>query len=133
MRYLFDTNICIYLINQPDGALIQRITQLEPGEIGIPSIVTAELQYGVFNSRKVEQNHSALEQFLLPFVIVPFDHKAAEAYGRLRATLRQDGRLIGSMDMLIAAQAIATQTTLITNNEREFKRVPGLKTENWAQ
>ena len=91
----------------------------------------AELEYGVSKSRDVKRNRLALEQFITPLEIANFDQEAAVFYGRIRAVLEQKGQPIGSMDLLIAAHARSLDVRLVTNNESEFRRVPGLKIENW--
>jgi tRNA(fMet)-specific endonuclease VapC len=131
MKYLLDTNICIALIRQKSEAILQKLTTLAPGDVGISCITLAELFYGSAKSTHPEQNNSALEQFLLSLELVDFDQQAASAYGKIRAELEKNGKIIGSMDMLIAAQAISLGTILVTNNTREFKRVSGLLLEDW--
>jgi len=125
MKYLLDTNICIALIRQKPAALLQRLTSLQPGEVGISSITLAELTYGAAKSSQLEQNMSALEQFILPLDLADFDQKAALAYGQIRASLEHNGAVIGSIDMLIAAHAISLDVILVTNNTGEFQRVRG--------
>jgi tRNA(fMet)-specific endonuclease VapC len=132
MRYLLDTNICIYLIKKKPLTVLQKFEAQTVGEIGISTITVAELQFGVHKSQYPTQNQRALEQFLIPLAIVEFDYLAAVAYGRIRAILEQQGTPIGSLDLLIAAQALSLDITLITNNLREFSRVPNLKLVNWA-
>ena len=131
MKYLLDTNICIALIRQRPAGLLQRLTALEPGEVGLSSITLAELIYGADKSSQTEQNLVALEQFLLPLELVNFDESAATAYGQIRAGLEREGKVIGSMDMLIAAHALSLNTILVTNNTKEFGRVSGLLLEDW--
>jgi tRNA(fMet)-specific endonuclease VapC len=131
MKYLLDTNICIALIRQRPAGLLQRLTTLEPGEVGLSSITLAELIYGAAKSSQTEQNLAALEQFLLPLELVNFDESAAAAYGQIRAGLEREGKVIGSMDMLIAAHALSLNTILVTNNTKEFGRVSGLLLEDW--
>lgn len=132
MKYLLDTNVCIYLIKEQPAQVIKRFSACEIGEVGVSAITVSELWYGVEKSRQAKRNRQALKHFLLPLEMLPFDAPAAEAYGKLRAQLEKRGRPIGSLDMRIAAQAIGADLTLVTNNEREFARVPGLKLENWA-
>jgi tRNA(fMet)-specific endonuclease VapC len=132
MKYLLDTNICIYLIRQRPASVIREMAQQQVGDVGLSSITVAELQYGVAKSAQVERNRSALEQFLAPLVIVDFDAAAATVYGTIRALLERRGTPIGSLDTLIAAHAVSLGVTLVTNNEREFGRVPRLKLTNWA-
>lgn len=133
MKYMLDTNICIYLIKQKPPQVLEAFTELSFGDVGVSTITVAELQYGVQKSQRPEQNRQALQQFLMPLIIVGFDQDAAVAYGAIRATLEQQGTPIGSLDMLIAAQAVSLGVTLVTNNLREFARVPDLKLVNWAE
>ncbi len=97
------------------------------------AVTVAELQYGVAKSRQMERNRRALLRFLTPFEILPFDDKDAELFGVLRARLEADGRPIGPYDLELAAQALARGLILVTNNEGEFRRVPGLHVENWTR
>jgi tRNA(fMet)-specific endonuclease VapC len=132
MNYLLDTGICIHIIRKKPTQVLQRITSCAIGDIGISTITIAELQYGVEKSTHVEQNQTALDQFLLPLAVVAFDDTAARAYGRIRAALERSGTPIGSLDMLIAAHALSLQVTLVTNNTKEFSRVPRLRLEDWT-
>ena len=132
MRYLLDTNICIYLIRKKPPQVLRKFNTYSVGEVAISSITVAELQFGVQKSQYPSQNQRALEQFLVPLTIVDFDYKAAIAYGRIRATLEGQGTPIGPLDTLIAAHALSLNVTLVTNNIREFSRVPDLKLANWA-
>ncbi len=131
MRFLLDTNICIYIIKQKPPELIKKFNNYNVGDIGISSITVAELEYGVKKSQKVQQNQQALNQFLLPLTIFDFDYLAAQTYGEIRTTLEKQGNPIGALDLLIAAVAIAHELTLVTNNTKEFDRIPILKLENW--
>jgi tRNA(fMet)-specific endonuclease VapC len=131
MKYLFDTNICIGLIRQQPKGLIKQLTSYKPGDIGISTITIAELIHGAQKSSHIEQNMTALDQFLLPLEIADFDQSAAFVYGYIRNYLESKGTVIGSMDMLIAAHALSLDVALVTNNTREFKRVPDLKMEDW--
>lgn len=132
MEFMLDTNICIYIIKRKPEEVISRFLRFEISRIGISSITLSELFYGVSKSSKPQQNHMALMQFIAPLEILPFGHEAAQSYGDLRTGLERRGMPIGSLDMLIAAHALAIPCTLVTNNEKEFKRIPGLKIENWA-
>ncbi len=132
MKYLLDTNICIYLINRKPPQVLRHFQKHTPGDIGVSSITVAELQFGVQKSRYPEQNRNALELFLLPLLIADFDTQAAVIYGNLRATLEKAGTPIGALDTLIAAHALSLDATLVTNNIREFSRVSGLSLEDWA-
>lgn len=129
---MLDTNICIYTIRRQPSQVIDRLRQHHVGEIGVSSITAAELWYGVEKSTQRKKNSKALEQFFFPLEIVPFNTEAAEAYGMIRSLLESKGKPIGSLDTLIAAHARSLDLVLVTNNEREFKRVPKLRIENWA-
>lgn len=132
MRFLLDTNTCIYIIKRKPPKVFDKFQTLEIFDVGISSITVAELKYGVYKSQRQQQNQSALSQFLIPLQIIPFDASATQTYGRIRAELEQQGIVIGSMDMLIASQAISFGLILVTNNVREFSRIPGLVLENWV-
>ncbi|MDJ0601497.1 MAG: type II toxin-antitoxin system VapC family toxin [Crocosphaera sp.] len=131
MKFLLDTNICIYIIKQKPLAVWQRFQRLPPQEIGISSITVAELKYGVYKSQYPQKNEAALNQFLSPLQIVTFDAVTADCYGKIRADLERKGQVIGTMDMLIAAHALANDVIIVTNNTQEFSRIPSLKLENW--
>lgn len=128
---LLDTNICIYIINQKPAAVLERFKEFGTGEIGVSSIVAAELAFGVQKTGSM-RNKEALNLFLAPLSIVPFDAGCVWAYGTLRAQLERLGQPIGALDTMIAAQALALDLPLVTNNQKEFSRVPGLKLENWT-
>ena len=128
---LLDTNICIHVINAKPPAVLDRFRQYRMGEIGICSVVAAELAYGVAKSGS-SRNRTALEMFLAPLAILPFDEAAIWHYGDLRADLERKGTPIGSLHTMIAAHALSQRATLVTNNTREFERVPGLQVENWV-
>ena len=132
MNVMLDTNICIYLIKQAPPALIERFEAFPVGDIGISVITLAELEYGASKSTHPRRNREALGQFIAPLEVAMFDRQAAVVYGRIRAVLEKKGRPIGAMDLLIAAQGLSLGVRLVTNNEREFRRVPGLRVENWA-
>jgi tRNA(fMet)-specific endonuclease VapC len=131
MKYLLDTNICVALIRHQPKTLIKQLTSYKPGDIGISTITIAELVHGAQKSSRTEQNMTALDQFLLPLEVADFDQSAAVVYGHIRTYLENKGALIGSMDMLIAAHTLSLDVALVTNNTREFKRVPNLKIEDW--
>ncbi|MDP4076717.1 type II toxin-antitoxin system VapC family toxin [Acidovorax sp. A1169] len=128
---LLDTNICIYIINARPPAVLERFRQYRLGDIGMCSVVAAELAYGVAKSGST-RNRQALEMFLAPLTILPFDDAALWAYGDLRADLERRGTPIGSLDTMIAAHAVSQQALLVTNNSREFSKVPGLHLDNWV-
>lgn len=131
MKVMLDTNICIYLIKQQPPNILERFLSHPVGDIGISSITVAELAYGVSKSRHATKNRQALELFLAPLEVAAFGQMAAWAYGRLREQLEAKGTPIGSMDLLIAAHALSLHVRLVSNNLREFRRVPGLRLENW--
>ena len=131
--YLLDTNICIYLIKHKPMSLWDRFRALSVGEIGVSTITVAELQYGVEKSQFVQRNQQALDEFLLPLLVCPFEQDATLAYGRLRRDLEAAGTPIGAYDMLIAAHALTLGAVLVTNNQREFARIRGLHIENWVE
>jgi tRNA(fMet)-specific endonuclease VapC len=133
MKYLLDTNICIYLIKQKPPNVLARFQTLDLSDIGISSITIAELEYGVCKSQQQEKNRNALMQFLVPLEVVEFDRAAASIYGSIRSNLESRGLVIGSMDMLIAAHALSLRATLISNNIREFSRISNLDLENWVE
>jgi len=132
MQYLLDTNICIYLIKKRPPQVIERMRRMSPSDIGISAITVSELQYGAAKSERPEKNREALGKFLTAFELVPWGLGAALDYGEIRANLERDGKPIGAMDLLIAAHARSLGVVLVTNNVREFERVPGLCLENWA-
>ena len=128
---LLDTNICIYIINTRPPEVLARFHQYRLGDIGLSSVVAAELAFGVAKSASI-RNRQALEMFLAPLEVLPFDRAAMWAYGDLRADLERRGEPIGSLDTLIAAHALCVNAVLVTNNTREFSKVRGLQLENWA-
>jgi tRNA(fMet)-specific endonuclease VapC len=133
MKYLLDTNICIYIIRKKPPAVLKKVKSKQPGRIAISTITLAELEYGIVRSRYPDRNRVALLEFLLPFTILDFDQAASAEYGHIRSSLKSKGRPIDPMDLLLAAQARAHGLVLVTNNEKEFKRVEGLQIENWAK
>lgn len=133
MKYMLDTNICIYIIKQKPQAVIERFFQTEISQIGISSITLSELFFGVSKSSKPDQNKIALAQFIAPLEILPYDGQAAHYYGDLRSYLEKQGKPIGSLNMLIAAHALSIAATLVTNNEKEFIRIPNLNIDNWVK
>jgi tRNA(fMet)-specific endonuclease VapC len=133
MKFMLDTNICIYIIKQKPTSVLERFLRSEISQIGISTITLSELSCGVTKSSRPQQNQIALMQFIAPLEILPYDDLAAQHYGNLRARLEIQGRTIGSLDMLIAAHALSITCTLVTNNEKEFCRIPHLKIDNWAK
>ena len=128
---LLDTNICIYLINNRPPGVLERFRRHRAGEIGVSSVVASELAYGVIKSGST-RNREALAMFLAPLQVMPFDESCVWSYGELRSALEQRGQSIGALDTMIAAHALALDAVLVTNNLREFAKVPGLRTDNWV-
>src|SRR3990167_3457664 len=118
MKYLLDTNICIYLIKKKPLQLIEHITSISIDDIGISSITLGELEYGVEKSMHQARNRDALNEFLVPLNIYPFDSLAARIYGNIRADLEKRGKTIGSLDMMIGSHALSLELILVTNNVR---------------
>jgi len=130
--FLLDTNICIYIINHHPKLVVERIKILAPHQIKLSAISIGELQYGVSKSRFREKNRNALLNFASAFDILPFDDTDAEVFGIIRADLEKRGTIIGPYDLQIAAQALARDLILVTNNTVEFSRVGHLRLENWV-
>jgi tRNA(fMet)-specific endonuclease VapC len=133
MEYLLDTNICIYIIKKRPISVFEKFKSLSIGSIGISSITLAELQYGIMKSSYPEKNQEALDKFITPLEIIDFDYNATIEYGKIRADLERKGTSIGPLDTLIAAHAKSLDLILVTNNEKEFERILGLKVENWTK
>jgi len=133
MEFMLDTNTCVYIIKRKPPDIIERFKRTEISQIGISSITLSELAYGVAKSSRPEQNQIALTQFVAPLEILPYGDEAAQYYGDLRVYLEKQGTPVGSLDMLIAAHALSIACTLVTNNEKEFIRIPELKIDNWAK
>jgi len=129
---LLDTNTCIYIINNRPPNVLDRFKTYKAGEIGISSIAASELAYGVATSGS-SKNRNALDMFLAPLQILSFDSQCLWFYAELRTSLEKNGLPIGPMDTLIAAHALSINGTLVTNNTKEFSRVPKLKIENWFE
>jgi tRNA(fMet)-specific endonuclease VapC len=132
IRYLLDTNICIYIQRQRPGEVLARFERLKPGDAAISVITWGELLYGAEKSQQRKKALLVLEEFKGLVPVLPMPENAGAAYGIIRATLESAGELIGNNDLWIAAHAKAAGLTVITNNEREFRRVPGLKILNWV-
>ncbi len=133
MKYLLDTNICIYIINKKPERVIKKVRKFKPGEIGLSVITLSELQKGVSKSRLKKKNQSALDEFISVFTVLPFETPDAKIYGNVVAQLESKGQIIGGNDLFIAAHSLSRNLTLVTNNEKEFNRVEGLRIDNWAK
>jgi len=127
MKYLLDTNICIYIIKKKFTELCLKLKKHNFGDVYISSITVSELEYGVQKSSYPEKNQIALFEFLFPFEILDYTAQDASHYGRIRSTLEKEGQIIGPMDMLIASQALSNNFTVVTNNEKEFCRIKNLR------
>jgi len=132
MKYLIDSNICIYIMNQRPAEVIGKFKKFELGDIGVSTITVSELRYGAAKSKYRGKNEVRLEEFLTPLEILAYDQTAARVYGDIRFQLEKRGQPIGPLDLLIAAQAISRNLVLITNNDKEFKRIKKLKIQNWT-
>ncbi|UUZ47335.1 type II toxin-antitoxin system VapC family toxin [Massilia sp. B-10] len=131
MKYLLDTNILIFLIKQKPAQVLSRFAQHSLSDVGISAISVAEMEYGVAKSGSAK-NRQLLDGWLRLLQRPAFDEAAAHAYGNVRTALAQRGQPIGPLDTLIAAHALSLDVTLVTNNVREFSRVPGLRVEDWT-
>ena len=132
MKYLIDTNICIYIMNNRPVDVIKKFKQLNLGEIGVSTITVSELQYGVSKSTYRKENQRRLDEFLSPLEILTYNEIAARTYGDIRFQLEKRGESIGPLDLLIAAHALSQNIILVTNNDKEFKRIKNLEVENWT-
>ena len=132
MRYMLDTNICIYAIKQKPERVLLKLEEHEPEDVCISSVTYAELVHGVEKSRSIEKNRAALSLLLSNIEILSFDMAAADEYGKIRADLEKRGEPIGPLDMMIAGHARSVGCTLVTNNIKEFSRISELNIENWV-
>ncbi|MCX7115545.1 MAG: type II toxin-antitoxin system VapC family toxin [Gammaproteobacteria bacterium] len=132
MKYMLDTNICIYLIKKQPEHVLQKFKSCSIGDICISSVTYAELMYGVEKSQHHQKNMIALNEFTLPLDLISFDDEAARHYGRIRTYLEKKGMPIGALDLMIAAHAQRLGFTLVTNNVKEFDRIPNLIIEDWV-
>jgi len=129
---MLDTDICSYIIRERPLQVLEHFKQVEMEQLCISVVTYAELIYGVEHSSSKKVNRVVIDDFVQHLTIVPWDEEAAEHYGNIRAYLQTEGKIIGSMDMMIAAHARSRKMTLVTNNDKHFKRVPKLTVENWA-
>ena len=132
MNFMLDTDCCIYLMNGSHAKLTDRVLSHPPAKFAISIISVAELKFGVAKSARRKENEAKLATFRSTYSTVVFDDGAADNYGQVRFELQQRGTLIGTLDMLVAAHALALDVTLVTSNVREFRRVRGLRCESWA-
>lgn len=132
MKYMLDTNICIYAIKNKPESVIRKVLAQNPEDLCISVVTYAELMHGVVKSQAVEKNRIAMSLFLSAITVLDFNSRAAEVYGEIRAELEKKGTPIGPMDLLIAGHAKSQNLVLVTNNTREFARVTGLQIEDWT-
>ncbi len=132
MKYLLDTNMCIYTIKNRPPQVKEKLIEHKIGDLALSIITVSELLYGAFKSQQVERNLNIIEEFIMPFDIIDFDYKSAIEYGKIRAILEKQGQIIKNMDIQIAAIAKANDMILVTNNLKEFNRIKNLKLENWV-
>ncbi len=130
--YLLDTNVIITLLAKRSERLVNRILGMQPGSLGVCSIVTHELYFGAYKSQRVEFNLETIRRLLADISVVEFDQEDARAAGEIRAALAHAGTPIGPYDVLIAGQALAKDLPLVTNNTAEFSRIKGLRIEDWT-
>lgn len=133
MRYMLDTNICIYAIKHKPEKVFNILQEVDPEDVCVSSVTYAELVHGVEKSAAVEKNRLALFMLLANIEIKNFDTDAADCYGKIRADLEKKGTPIGPLDMMIAGHAQSLDLTIVTNNVKEFARVDNLKIENWTE
>lgn len=131
MTWLLDTNTCIYFLNRASEGIGKRFQELSPAQIKLPSITVAELYYGAEKSKCKAKNRERVKRFVSTFEIVAFDEIACVTYAEVRHSLEKSGNPVGPMDLLIASIGLAHNFTVVTNNLKEFKRIKGLKIENW--
>jgi len=133
MRFMLDTNTCVDLIRQRNDRILRKMLRLKPDDLCVSSVTLSELEYGAAKSADPGRNRLALATFMTPLSVMPYDDAVAPVYGKLRAELERAGTPIGPLDTLIAAHALSLGLTVVTDNEREFRRVSGLKVENWTK
>ena len=131
MRHTLDTNICSYILRRHPVAMVERFAGLDRGQLWLSAIVAAELRFGAAKLASARFS-AAVEAWLAGFDVRPWPVEASHSYADVRSGLERAGKVIGGMDLLIAAHAIAEDSVLVTNNAREFLRVPGLAVQEWA-
>ncbi len=131
MKYMLDTNICIYIIKNKPIGVKEKLSLIPPEDVCLSSITVSELFYGVEKSQYSQKNRDALEGFLINFNIMDYGYEASIAYGKIRTNLEKTGNIIGAMDLMIASHALSIKAILVTNNIKEFKKIKDLKVENW--
>lgn len=132
MKYLLDTNICVFIFRRKFPSIRQRLDKTQPGEVGISAVTLAELRYGADKSSDPAKNHTVIDAFLTTVVVQEFSEDAARIYGNVRSQLESRGTPIGPLDNMIAAHSLSAGTVLVTNNVHEFSRVAGLVVVDWT-
>lgn len=132
LRYLLDTDICIYIAKRRPIGVLQRLERLGPSEVGMSVVTYGELCYGAAKSQHHIKSLRVLRELTEWIAVLQMEATVSEQYGKIRSVLEQKGQIIGNNDLWIAAHALALKMTLVTNNIREFKRVPGLTVERWG-
>jgi len=133
VKYLLDTNICVFIFRRKFPSVLQRLHQTQAGEVGISAVTLAELRYGADRSSDPPKNHAVIDAFLTTVAVFEFHEDAARFYGIVRSELESRGTPIGPLDNMIAAHSLSLGVTLVTNNVREFSRVTGLAVEDWSE
>lgn len=132
LKYLLDTNICIYIKNHRPPEVLARFSKLSPGRVAMSAITYGELYYGAEKSSKARESKQILAQLTALIPVLPLDDSVSIQYGKIRQSLQSSGKLIGNNDLWISAHVLAGKLILVTNNVTEFERVPGLRVENWV-
>jgi tRNA(fMet)-specific endonuclease VapC len=132
MKYILDTDICVYILKNRHPGIVEKFRQVKPADIGIPAIVEAELLLGAFKSAKRDETISKVRLLLEPLSKVPFGEIEAQSYAEIRSHLEMKGTPIGPNDYIIAATALANRSILVTHNTKEFSRVEGLVVQDWC-
>jgi tRNA(fMet)-specific endonuclease VapC len=132
MKYFLDTNICIYFLNGKSAEVFKKMDAVDIEDLRLSTVVTAELYYGAAKSVRHEYNLERYRQFVSTIELVPFDHKASQIYGDIRAYLETRGQPIGWNDLMIAATVLAHDGIMVTHNTKEFSRIDGLALEDWT-
>jgi|ERR1017187_3842455 tRNA(fMet)-specific endonuclease VapC len=132
MRYMLDTDICVYASRKNRPQVIARVGKHSPGDLVISTVTYGELRFGAEKSAQPNAALRVLNEFIEAVPVVPLENQTAEHYGRIRHLLERQGRAIGANDLWIAAHCLQLGLTLVTNNEREFSRIPNLAIENWT-
>jgi tRNA(fMet)-specific endonuclease VapC len=133
MRFMLDTNTCVDLIRRRNDRTLRRMQRYRPDDLCVSSVTLSELEYGAAKSADPQRNRLALAKFMTPLSVLPYDDAVAPVYGRVRAELERTGTPIGPMDTMIAAHALTLGLIVVTDNEREFRRVSELKVQNWTE